>query len=141
MATRVHESGVLNAALEDVWPLIRPLTFSWLSTVTNVDVTGGLAEVGGIRTIKYKDGTTQKVKILEISDAEYGVTYELIESDPPALILSAIHTIRLRRITKTRATFVEWVSDHSNDADQQVLQDSKFKKLEAFDDLAQALAK
>jgi hypothetical protein len=86
--------------------------------------------VGGVRRVTYKDGTVQRVKLVELSgesfmmhaslyvlplphvslfaciDAEYSVTYDVIESVPPVRYLSAIHTIKLRRITATKHTFV-----------------------------------
>lgn len=66
------------------------------------------------------------------------------EALPPSVaVMSAVHTIRLRRVTASNQTFVEWESTFSNDATQQVIQDSKFKKLEwlaALDKAAQASA-
>jgi len=97
-------------------------------------------EVGSLRKINYKDGSVQKIKVLEISDYRHSVTYDVIESDPPAYTMSAIHTITLRRVTNNNTTFVEWISDFSSDATQEVIQDSRFKKLEAFSDLQKSFA-
>ncbi len=46
----------------------------------------------------------------------------------------------LKRVSHDNSTFVEWVSDFSNDATQEVIQDSKFKKQEGFASLVKALA-
>eukprot|EP00741_Cyanophora_paradoxa_P025620 tig00000383_g24724.t1 len=141
-ATRVHESAHLNAPVEKVYAAVRPMTFQWWSSlVKTCEVAGGAAaEVGSTRKIVFTDGTKATYKVLEISDCERQVTYELIESDPPATAMSQIHTIKLRRVTQSNTTLVEWISDFSNDANQAVIQDSRFKKLEAFQDLAKALA-
>jgi len=134
--TRVHETTVLNRPVGIVWEAIKPLNFAFSSIVQKVDVEHGHQhEVGSFRKITYKDGTIQKVKVLELSDYRYSVTYELVESEPPTRVLSAIHTITLRRVTENNTTFIEWISDFSSDASQEVIQDSRFKKLEGFSDL------
>jgi len=141
MSTRVHESDIINAPIEKVWNAVRPLTFAFSHIVQKVALENKAAEaeVGGVRHVTYKDGTEQHIKLLELSDIDYSVTYEIIESKPPVNYLSAIHTIRLRRVTKKNVTFIEAVSDFSHDASQAVIQDSKFKKLELFADLERAL--
>jgi hypothetical protein len=78
---------------------------------------------------------------LALNDLAYEVTYEVISSDPAISVTSAIHSIRLRPCTFDSTTLIEWTTDFSNDATQEVIQDSKFKKLEAFEDLFQAVAK
>lgn len=82
----------------------------------------------------------QTLKVVELSDLEYFVTYDLIASEPAVNVTSAIHTIRLHEVTHDNTTFIEWTSDYSSDATQEVIQDSKYKKQEAFEDLVQALA-
>ena len=53
-------------------------------------------------------------------------------------VTSVIHTISLRRITASNATFVEWITDFSNDATVEIVSDSSFKRLDAFKDLQNA---
>lgn len=141
-STRVHESRVLNAPVERVWEVLRPLDFSWLSnTVKEAKIQNGAsAEVGSQRRITYSDGTDQTVKLLELSDLEYFLTYDVIQSEPAVTVTSALHTLRLRRVTHDNTTLIEWISDYSNDAAQSVLQDSKFKKQEGFEALLKFLA-
>lgn len=52
---------------------------------------------------------------------------------------SVINTMRLRRVTLSNETLVEWITDFSGDATAGVVQDSKYKKHEAFADLIKAL--
>lgn len=140
MATRVHESGVIQQSIDRVWDVVRPLDLSFLSTVARTELEAGASssKVGGVRRVTYRDGTVQRLKLGELSDAEHRLTYEVIESTPPVPYLSAIHTIHLRRVTSVGHTFVEFYSDYSKDADSAVLQDSKFKKLDYLKNLAKA---
>lgn len=55
--------------------------------------------VGAEFRINFKDGTVQTVKLLELSDLEHFLTYDLVDSEPSVKVMSAIHTIRLRRVT------------------------------------------
>ena len=133
MSTKVHESCVIKAPCDKVWAAVRDLEFGWLSIVDSSK--GETGVVGGTRVMKYKDGTIQTVKVTGLDDTKMSVTWDLVESEPPALYLSAMHTIHCRRITATGETYLEWVSDYSMDSTQEVVQDSRFKHLEAFDDL------
>jgi len=116
------------------------LDLSFLNAVSRTDLEAGASssKVGGIRRVTYRDGTVQRVKLVELSDAEHSVTYDVIESVPAVRYLSAIHTIRLRRVTSVGHTFVEFTSDYSKDADAAVILDSKFKKLDFIKQLAKA---
>jgi hypothetical protein len=51
-------------------------------------------------------------------------------SEPAVAYTSAIHTIRLRRVTTSKQTILEAISDYSSDSSLEVIQDSRFKKLE-----------
>ncbi|KAI8899974.1 hypothetical protein BC833DRAFT_583540 [Globomyces pollinis-pini] len=134
----VKESRVIPLPIEKVWAVIRPLHFKWLSSVKSVDSEQS-DDVLSLKTINYKDGTVQKVKVVELSDLQYFITYDVIESNPPVTMMSAIHTIRLRRISHDNTTLIEWESDFSYDAGVNVLEDSRFKKREGFADLVKYL--
>jgi len=139
----VFESGVISSNIDQVWNVIRSLDLSFQASVASCAVEAGknADEVGSVRVITYKDGTTQRVKLLELSDATHTITYELIESKPAITVMSAVHTITLRRVTHDNSTLVEFVSDFSRDASHDVTQDSKFKKLEFFKDVREALSR
>lgn len=88
-----------------------------------------------------------------------------MESEPALNVTSVVHTITVHKVTNNNTAFVQWDSDFSNDATSEVLLDrcvlrnrcwprrefcwrtsdvpipmllifSKYKKLEAFNDLA-----
>jgi len=140
MATRVWESTIVDAPVEKVWELVRPLNFSYLASVTksSTEKDHNPNEVGSVRVVEYKDGTTQKLKLVELSDVNRTVSWDLVESTPPHYVLSASYAVRLRRITQGNATFVEWTVDFSNDATTAVIEDAKFKARDHFKALAAA---
>ncbi|KAJ3049605.1 hypothetical protein HK097_009424 [Rhizophlyctis rosea] len=142
-STRVWESRVFPATADVVWTHIRPADFKFWSAVKEATVeNGNPGEVGSIRKITFKDGTVQKYQLVELSDLHKSVTYEIIESNPPVPILAAVHTIRVKKITHDNSTLVEWESDYSSsDNTVNVIEDSRFKKQEAFEDLHKAVAK
>jgi len=142
MATRVHESGAVDASIDKVWDILRPLDFSFLPAVATSVVEGrqNPARVGGVRRVIYKDGTLQRIKLMELNDATHTLTYDVITSEPPVPYSSAIHTIRLRRVTFGGKTLVEFTSDFSNDASLSVIADAKWKRLEILSGLREKVA-
>ena len=52
---------------------------------------------------------------------------------------SATHSIQLFSITTENKTFITFTSDFSGDVDVSIIQDSKWKKREFFNDLSKAL--
>mmetsp|Transcript_2333 Transcript_2333/g.7092 ORF Transcript_2333/g.7092 Transcript_2333/m.7092 type:complete len:118 (+) Transcript_2333:167-520(+) len=116
------------------------MSFSWWKLVDKVESTNGTPDqVGSLHALKYKDGQSISINIRELSDIEHFVTWEVVSSDEALPVSSTIHTIRVRRITASNETFVEWSTDFSSDASAEVIQDSKFKKLEAFKDMEAAM--
>jgi len=149
MATRVHESAHIKAPLSEVWAVIRPLDFKYFSGVHSVELEGKAthSEVGGVRKVTYADAkeakerTVQHIKLIELSDASSPhLSWDLVTSEPATHVLSASHTVQLRRVTEDNTTFIEWIADFSSDATQQVIQDARHKQLEHFKALAAHLA-
>ncbi|KAJ3132546.1 hypothetical protein HK100_005242 [Physocladia obscura] len=138
--SRVSESRVLGAPIETVWNLVRSVTFGFWKAVRQVEIEGTADAVGSVRIVHFKDGSVQKFKILELSDLEHFVTYEIIESSVPTLVLAAHHKIRLQKVTYNNTTFVDFSSEFSaGENTAAVIADSKYKKIEALEDLSQAL--
>eukprot|EP00127_Corallochytrium_limacisporum_P001888 Clim_evm43s88 gene=Clim_evmTU43s88 len=140
--SRNVESCVLDATVETVWNVIKGCQHGWWNLVTGCELDNCAAtEVGGVRKITFKDGTVQMVKVIEVSELEYYVTYEVISSEPALKVMSSVSTMRLYRVSETNQTFMEWTTNFSSDADQEVVQDNKYKKLDAFNDLRKSLTK
>merc|ERR1719264_1053602 len=104
------------------------MNFKWLHTVSRVDQD----EAGGTFNICYADNTIQKIRQLGFSMLDMSVTWEVIESEPAAPTFSAVHTIQCHRITTTNTCFMSWTTDFSNDCTVAVIEDSKWKKADAF---------
>jgi hypothetical protein len=138
----VHESGSIDASIDRVWDVLRPLDFSFLPSVATsvVENRQNPAKVGSERRVLYKDGTMQLLKLTELNDATFTLTWDVIMSEPAVSYTSAVHTIRLRRVTQpTKQTLVELISDYSSDASLEVIEDSRFKKLELVKALRDAV--
>jgi len=141
MATRVWESAILAANVDAVWRLVRPLTFSYHPNVatSEVEEKKPASEVGAVVRVAYKDSTVQRLKVVELSDSGYSVSWELVESIPAVTVMGVTHTIKLRRITDVGHTFIEWTTDFSKDAGQDVIVDARFKQKDHFSALAAAV--
>lgn len=142
MATRVWESAVINASIDSVWGLIRPLTFAYNTRVKSSEVEDkkSAAEVGAVIRVTYADGTVQRLKLTELSDAQNSVSWDVEESIPAVTVMGASHTIKLRRVTDVNATFIEWTTDFSKDAGLDVITDARYKQKENFTALSGAVA-
>jgi len=138
MASTVYESVIIDAPLDHVWDKLHLLDFRFQGNVRAVQLEdkANPNTVGGFRRVTYADGTVQRIKLVELSEAGHYITWDVVESVPAVTYMSATHTIRCRRVTDSNKTFVEFTSDFSRDATPAVLADSKFKKIDFFRALA-----
>jgi len=134
----VYESAIIEAPIDRVWAAVKPVDFHFLKSVSKHSLLdkANANTVGGVREILYKDNTKQSLRLLELSEAQRFVTWDVIASLPALTYSSVIHTVKLRRVTEDNHTFVQFTSDYSKDANQDVILDSKYKKTEFFKDLA-----
>lgn len=92
-------------------------------------------EVGSIRELTFIEGTRQHVQLTGLSDELHEVSYSLIESVPAVDHLGASHTIRLFRVTADNTTFLQWTSRYAGNTRPEVIEDSRWKKRDAFEHL------
>jgi len=137
----VSESAVVAAPVETVWGLMKAMTFSWWGLVESCVLASGETPntLGATFTLTFTDGAVWTIQLTEISDASRSLTFEVITAEPAVSVTSAIHSISIKKITKTNSSAVFWTTDYSNDVTAEVIADSSFKKLDAFDTLAGAL--
>merc|ERR1712176_434278 len=126
-----YESKLIPAPADHVFELVKPLTFKWMKTVASAQTDLGT----GTMNIAYTDHSVQKLNIVERSLDNRLVSWELVESDPPAPTFSCVHTITCHKVTATNETFMTWNTDYSSDCTVEVLHDSKWKKSESFEAL------
>ena len=89
-------------------------------------------QVGALATLTYHDGAKWKILISEISDKNFTIGYEVMETEPAINVTSIQGEIKLRPVTDADQTFLEWTTEYSNDVDLQVIEDQKFKKRDFF---------
>lgn len=65
--------------------------------------------------IEYQDGAIWVIRLMEISDINNCLIYEVISAKPELEVTSIMGTIRLMRVTDTNQTFVEWTTSFSSD--------------------------
>ncbi|KAJ1880667.1 hypothetical protein H4R99_002485 [Coemansia sp. RSA 1722] len=139
MSTHNVESRVIKAPLAKVWAIISALDFAFWSLVKSVESTSGSQIVGSTRTVTFNDGTTQVYRIVEFSEINNSLTYEIIESEPAMGVLSATHRVRAYPVSADNTTFVQWTSNFAAEGSQEAVGDAKYKKLEALAELAKAV--
>jgi hypothetical protein len=132
------ESCVLNVAIGTVWEALRGLELERLfpSSIKSTKFTSGTShEVGSLFMVEYVDGSVWTYKLLEISENRRTLSFELISAEPEISFSSLLTTFRLLKVSESNSTYFAWESDYSNDVNSHVVQDGKFKKLDAFKDL------
>lgn len=93
------------------------------------------AAVGSLRRVVYKDGAEFVFRVVELSDIQHLISYELIETDATVNVSSVLHSIQLSEVTDSGETFISWSTDFSGDCDQHTFSDAKYKKLDALRDM------
>ncbi|KAJ2614923.1 hypothetical protein H4S08_001474 [Coemansia sp. RSA 1365] len=141
MSTNNVESRVIKAPATVVWDALRKQDFKFWALVKSAQLSSSPSEVGAVRTTTFTDGTVQKHRLVEFSEINRFLTYEIIDSDPAIHSLSAQHTLRVLPVTADDSSFVQWSSDFSSEGSLEAVMDSKYKKLEALADLAKAVEK
>merc|ERR1719189_2306715 len=122
-----YTSAVIAAPADIVFEAVKALNFKWWKSVNQSN-----KNEDGTITVVYTDNTIQTIRQLEYSSLEMKVTWEVVASEPAAPTFSAVHTISCARVTTTNECFIAWNTDFSSDVSPAVIEDSKWKKSEAF---------
>ena len=99
------------------------------------------SSIGSLRHVVYNDAAEFVFRVVEMSDVQRQVSYELIQTDATVNVSSVLHTIQLLEITESNETLISWTTEFSGDCDLHVYNDAKYKKLDAFKDLKTLLEK
>ena len=107
---KTQVSQVINAPLDQVWKTIRPFDSlsEWHPFVASCDMENDQPNntVGGVRAIGLKEGGVVRETLLALSDTEYRIVYDIIDSPMP--VENYIATIQLTPVTETNQTFAYW---------------------------------
>lgn len=98
MATRAVASAVFDLPIDVVWSNLRDFTFNakFISTIDSATILDGRSadSVGAIRESKWATGESQQHRLIELSDQNYRLAYELVAAEPAAENIATITTIR-----------------------------------------------
>lgn len=118
MSTRANASIIINLPLDHVWRWLRDFTFpaKLIPGIESCVMEDGDTPqtLGAIRTTKWAHIGERKHRLIVHSDIDHVMTWELIESNPPAETLAHISSLRCRRVTEGNSTFVEWSGEFSS---------------------------
>jgi len=57
------------------------------------------------------------IRIIELSEKEHFITWEIVEVTPPVGVSGVINKIKLSRVTDCDGTIMLWGTEFSNDVD------------------------
>jgi len=140
----VIESAVIREPLSHVWHFLKLGDFAkFWSALSNSEHIKGVSDETDVVRWTFRDGDVVEVKQDEHSNLEHFITYSIINADPKLPYSSAVSTIRCWAVTSgefENSTFVRWTSRFSSDAKADVIEDAKYKRRDALNDLAKAAA-
>ncbi|KAK3323739.1 hypothetical protein B0T19DRAFT_426823 [Cercophora scortea] len=141
----VIESAVIRAPLSHVWHFIKlPAFDSFWSAISKSEHVKGVSDETDVVKWTFKDGNVVEVKQDEHSNLDHFITYSTINAEPELTYSGVVSTIRCWAVTSgefENSTFVRWTSKFSSDADLGVIEDAKYKRQDALEDLAAAATK
>ena len=126
VSTHQSESTVLPVPAGTAWSLFKQFKLDKFipnKVKATTFSTGGPGQLDSVIKIDYVDGASWQIRITEISDVRRSLGYEVISTEPAHQVTSIQGLIILRPVTDDNSTFVEWVTDFSNDADAAVMAD------------------
>ena len=142
VSTHQVESTVLALPLDTAWSFFKALKLEVVAPgkVSSTEFTqGGAGQIDAILRINYTDGAKWELRIVEISELEHSIGYQVLSTEPSHQVTSIQGQVKLQSVTEDNTTFLQWITDFSNDADAVVIQDQRFKKLEFFADMKKNL--
>ncbi len=110
---RVYYSTIISAPIEEVWKYVRDFNSlpKWHPGIKASEIEGGCgpdcnACPGIVRRFQLADGSWMKEQLISVSDADYSVTYTIIES--AMKLKNYVASLSLAPIVATDETFAEW---------------------------------
>ena len=111
---KVYVSAVLDAPIERVWQMVRDFDGlpRWVPAIAASEIVGGGAadRVGCVRALTLAGGGSIKERLLALDETTHTCGYEIVESPLP--IANYLSHIRLKPVTTTGRTFIEWSGEY-----------------------------
>lgn len=126
-----YASVVVDGNVDAVWSLVRDFNglAGWLPAVDRSEIEEGRQadQVGVVRHLALKDGGGEiRERLVGLDDVERACTYEILES--PFKVRRYRATIRVRPLTETGQSFVEWWSYYDCEAADEAELDKTFSR-------------
>lgn len=138
---RVYESCLVPSAIDKVWESLSPFDLAFLDGLHSMVVNEGKAgEVGSECTATYTDGNYETFKLTCHDRNNFEIGYEVVESKQALVASNVRHTIKLRPVTHTNHTFLEFTADYSVDIPLKDYVAAKFEKRVFFGSLKRYIA-
>jgi hypothetical protein len=127
------ESTVLAVPIDKCWKSFREFKLEQVAPeyVTSTETISG-SGLASVIKVTYENGGVWHCRITELSDRNYTVAYEVVETEPAMTCTSVEGEIVLQKVSDGDETFLKWTTVFSNDADAGVMADQKYKKLDFF---------
>lgn len=107
---KIYESAIIPAPISEVWPVIGDFggIHNWHPAIANATLGDGAPadQVGATRVCELGDGAKLSEKQTARSDEDHFYSYAITESPMPMSNYEG--TMRLRPLTATGETFMEW---------------------------------
>ncbi len=108
----VVQSTVIDAPIDDVWRILRDFNGHdrWHPAVATSAIEGGapVDAIGSVRRFRLAAGGELREQLLALSDADFSLTYCLLEAPLP--LMGYVASIRLKRVTDGERTLWQWRS-------------------------------
>ena len=110
---RVYVSAVIRAPAARVWTTVRDFDGlpNWTPFVaeSRIELGQPAAQIGCVRNFRLRTGGVIRERLLALSDYEFAMTYEIVES--PMAVRDYVATLKLTPITDGDHCFAEWTAE------------------------------
>ncbi|MEZ5100145.1 MAG: SRPBCC family protein [Thermoleophilia bacterium] len=132
---KIYRSIVVNAPADAVWAVARDFNGlpAWIPAIQASEITNGKGsdQVGAIRSLTLGPDVPPVVEtLLELSDANRSVTYDIVES--PLGVENYVATLTVAPVTASDASFVSWTAHFDPAAGQDGAERAEFIGNEVF---------
>lgn len=117
----VYVSRVMDASADDIWAIVREFGAldTWFPFVSKCELVGAAVEgqVGAIRSNTVADGALIEETLIELSDRDRRITYDLTKGDVATIDYSA--TLTIHEATVDDRAFAVWTARFDVDGDRE----------------------
>lgn len=116
---RAYFSAIVPAPVDEVWPVLGRFESiaDFVAKLSAGELEGGTGPVvGAVRRLTLTAGGQARERLVSMDARDRSYTYEFPLGSNPFPVRSYLATIRVRPVSSTGETFVEWYGDYDCDA-------------------------